>query len=216
MHVSVVLDRSGSMESLGSDTIGGFNTFLNDQKGGIGKCTFSMVQFDTEYEVLHTFKEIKDISDLTDRTFMPRGMTALLDAIGRAVVTAGEELSKMKEEDRPGKVLFVIITDGMENSSREYTHEKISEMIKHQEEIYKWKFVFLAANQDAILTGASIGIQCGNTLSFAATDVGVSTVYNTVSSKLKNFRDLTSEMYSSVDTFTVEDRKEQDELINKK
>jgi len=213
-HISLVLDRSGSMSTVRDDTIGGFNTFLKDQRDLDDKCTFSMIQFDTEYEILYTFIEVKEVPELNNKTFVPRGGTALLDAIGQTVIATGNELSKMKEEDRPSKVLFVILTDGEENSSREYTKEKINEMIKHQEDVYKWKFIFLAANQDAIQVGNIIGTKSGNSLSIAASSKGVGATYSTISTKLKSFRGMSSDIYATTDTFTEEDRKQHDELIN--
>src|ERR1035437_3209746 len=145
-HISVVLDRSGSMSSIASDTIGGFNTFLKTQKEAVGTCTFSLMQFDNEHTIIHDGVDINEVPDLDATTFVPRGGTALWDAIGRTIHATGAYLGKMKEADRPEKVVFVIITDGDENSSREFSHAKVREMIKHQTDKYQWGIIFLGAN----------------------------------------------------------------------
>jgi len=218
-HISFVLDRSGSMDSVRGDTIGGFNSFLKEQQKEKGRCTFSMIQFDTEYETLYEFLPIKSVKKLTEKTFSPRGCTALLDAIGKTIDSTGKELAAMEEKDRPGKVLFVILTDGIENASTEFTREKIFEMITHQTENYKWNFIFLGANQDAIEAGTSIGVKAGNSLSFSNSADGNDLLYAKMSQKVSGYRGMSSVDYSAVvesgETFTEEDRIEQEELIKK-
>ncbi len=218
-HVAIVLDRSGSMESVKSDTIGGFNEFLKKQKQETGSCTFSLVQFDHEYEVLEDFKDINKVSELNNKTFSPRGMTALYDAVGRTITSIGKKLSEMKEEDRPERVIFVIVTDGLENSSKEFTSDKISEMISHQTNIYKWQFMFLGANQDAIFAAGQIGIKSGNAMSYAATGTGVTKLFvQNLSKTVSNYRNMDYATYSSntAEAFSSEDRKIQEDLINNK
>jgi Mg-chelatase subunit ChlD len=211
-HISFVLDRSGSMESVKSDTIGGFNSFLKDQQKESGACSLSMIQFDNEYEELHNFKAVKDVAELTDKVYVPRAMTALLDAMGRMIVSTGNALEKIKEEDRPEKVIFVVLTDGMENASKEFTHAKVMEMIKHQEEKYAWKFIYLGANQDAIQVGATMGFAAGNSMSFAANCAGVTSSYVSVSNNIKSMRKMKREDYVTNDSFfSDEDRKKQEE-----
>jgi hypothetical protein len=200
------------MESVKSDTIGGFNSFLKDQQKESGECSLSMIQFDSDYEELHNFKAIKDVLALTDKVYVPRATTALLDAMGRMIVSTGNALEKMKEEDRPEKVIFVILTDGLENASKEFTHKKVMEMIKHQEEKYNWKFIYLGANQDAVQVGAAMGFAAGNSMSFTANSLGVSSSYQSVSTNMKNLRKMKIEDYVVSDSFfTDEDRKKQDE-----
>ncbi len=172
-HISVVLDRSGSMQSVANDTVGGFNKFLKDQKEVSGKGTISLSQFDHEYEEVYKGKDLQEAEELTDKTYVPRGQTALLDAIGRTINTTGEWLRNMKEEDRPGKILFIIITDGLENNSHEFSKEKIVEMIKQQTDIYNWAFVYLGANQDAIAEGHSYGIGKGSSFTYMHNGAGV-------------------------------------------
>lgn len=156
--IAVVLDRSGSMQSIRDATIEGFNEFLQGQKAAPGEATLTLVQFDDHYEVDHDAAPLAEVSPLNTKTYVPRGSTALLDAIGRTINTLGERLAAMSEHDRPARVLFAIITDGQENASREFTRAKVFEMITHQREKYAWEFMFLAANQDAIASGRDMGI----------------------------------------------------------
>lgn len=127
-----ILDRSGSMSGLETDTIGGFNSMLEKQKKESGEAFVTTVLFDDKYELLHDRYDIKGVNLLTEKEYYVRGSTALLDAIGITINNIGKALSNTNEEDRPGKVLFVIITDGMENSSREFSYEKVKEMVEHQ------------------------------------------------------------------------------------
>jgi len=126
-----ILDRSGSMSNLTKDTIGGFNTMIENQKKEDGDAVLTTVLFDDMYELLHDGVNIQDVKELTNKEYYARGMTALLDAIGKTINTVGERLSKTKEEDRPSKIIFVITTDGQENSSKEFTQKQIKEMIEH-------------------------------------------------------------------------------------
>jgi hypothetical protein len=153
--ITVVMDRSGSMEACRTDAEGGLNQFVEDQKRQGGEALFTLVQFDHEYEFVHKGVPVRDVPRLT---LVPRGSTALLDALGRAIVETGERLTAMPEADRPGLVVFVILTDGGENASREYTRAKVKEMVEHQQNAYKWKFTYLGANQDAFAEAGSIGI----------------------------------------------------------
>jgi uncharacterized protein YegL len=156
--ITVVMDRSGSMESCRTDAEGGLNAFIDQQKSEPGEALFTLVQFDNEYEFVHSAVPIKSVPRYT---LLPRGSTALLDAVGRAIVETGERLSKMAEADRPGLVVFVIITDGEENASKEFKKAQIKAMIERQSSAYSWQFTFLGANQDAFAEGAAIGIAAG-------------------------------------------------------
>ena len=187
-HISIVLDRSGSMGSIARDTIGGLNTFIEEQKKVSGEATLSLMQFDNAFETIFTFKDIQTIDIYKDYLFMPRGMTALYDAIGKSIADTGEALGKMEENNRPSKVIFVIVTDGEENSSKEYSQQAVQDMIKHQSEVYSWEFVFLGANIDAVSTGTSLGIKGGNTITYAANTDGVTAAYGSVSANLSAFR----------------------------
>src|SRR5688572_2581845 len=135
-HISILLDRSGSMDSIKDDVIGGFNSFIEEQKKVPGKLTVTLSQFDTDYDVLFNSVDISKIPDIKG-IFQPRGMTALLDSAAKLIIDTGKSLAEMNDTDRPGKILFVMITDGHENASEEQTRDSLAKMIKHQEEKYK-------------------------------------------------------------------------------
>ena len=189
-HISMVLDRSGSMSSIINDTIGGFNTFLGEQKKQEGKCTLSLMQFDDKHEQLETFKDIQEVKELDSKVYVPRGSTALLDAIGTTIAVTKEEIEKMNEKDRPDKVLFVISTDGEENASREYDLKQINELITKYTEENKWQFIFLGANQDAIQSGNRMGFISTNSMTYTANDKGIDSMYKTLSRKAGKLRGL--------------------------
>lgn len=208
-HITFILDRSGSMSSIRQDVIGGFNSFVEDQKKGDGKCTFTLVKFDNEYEVSYNGTEVALVQPLNSTTYVPRGTTALLDAIGRGITETGAFLAKMSEEDRPLHVIFVIQTDGAENASVEYTHEKIKEMISHQTDKYSWKFVYLGADQDAFAMAHTYGINAGNTMAYANSSNGNTAVYGKLSEKISLCRTFSKSMACSNQAlFTEEDQKE--------
>ncbi len=186
--ITIVLDRSGSMASVREDTIGGFNSFLEEQKAVSGSATLSLVQFDDRYEVLYEGRRLQDAPLLTAQTFVPRGSTALLDAVGRTIQATGVRLAALPERERPRKVLFVVMTDGEENASREFSSGQIFDMITHQREKYQWEFVFVGANQDAIATGASYGIPQANALNYAATPAGTRRMNAALSQATAGFR----------------------------
>lgn len=168
-HIVVVLDRSGSMASIDSDATGGFNAFVEQQKKASGEAKLTLVRFDTEYEVTYRNMSIRDVPEL--RTVEPRGGTALRDAMARAIGEKGAELAALPEHQRPGKVVFVIITDGLENASREYSADQVKSKVEHQQQKYNWQFTYLGANQDAVLVGRSLGISADTSASFAAGNV---------------------------------------------
>jgi hypothetical protein len=161
--IVVVMDRSGSMSSVKTDTIGGFNQFLKEQKKLDGECRMTYTQFDTEYEIVHNHKLIADVPELDDKSYVPRGYTALLDAIGKTIntVSGAGETSGCKECDRE-KVIFCIITDGHENASKEFKKHQIKEMIEHKQKQHDWEFIYLGANQDAFTEAATFGINIRN------------------------------------------------------
>ncbi len=150
------------MSSVWDDTIGGFNAFVKTQKEQLAagaSATLSLVQFDDAYEPNYFDVPVQNVQDLSRLTYQPRGSTALLDAIGRTITDLGAKLSAMPEAVRPGKVVVLIITDGQENASKEYSQPgRIKTMIEHQRSAYAWQFVYIGANQDAITVGASMGI----------------------------------------------------------
>jgi len=211
-YIAVVLDRSGSMSSIKADTIGGFNTFLKDQKAQPGEATITLAQFDDKYDIVYNDINIHAAAELNDSTFVPRGMTALYDAVCRTIDTVGSDLHSLKESDKPEKVIFVIITDGGENSSQEFKNiEAVKSRIKEQTEKYNWQFVFLAANQDAMEVGASMNIARGSSMTYSASPEAVQHVFLGMSKKMSAYRGgLESNM-----SYTDLERKEQEE-VNKK
>jgi len=183
-----VLDRSGSMNPLINDAIGGFNKFLEEQKALPGEAEMTVVLFDDKYDVIANGKDIQKIEPLNNKTYVPRGMTALYDALGKTINEAGARFSNMPETEKPDKVICVILTDGAENSSHEFTREKIVEMTKLQQETYNWEFVYLGANQDAIAVGGSIGINVRNCVNYTADSRGTAGAYAVTSCRVSNHR----------------------------
>jgi hypothetical protein len=170
--ITVILDKSGSMQSCRTDTIGGYNTFIEGQKALPGECEITLVQFNEISEFTYKSQNIKDLQPLEADQYRPLGNTALLDAVGKAINGKGAEFAAMNEEDRPSKVIFVIITDGQENCSEAFTQATIKEMVEHQKSVYSWDFTFLGANIDTFAVADSIGIVAGKSLSFSSTSRG--------------------------------------------
>ena len=187
-EIAIVLDRSGSMSSIKSDAIGGYNSFIESQKKVEGTASVSLYLFDDQYDIVYENKDIQSVSVLTEEIFIPRGMTALYDAMGKTINTLGEKFETMKESDRPSKVLVAILTDGAENKSQKFTSSKIKEMIEHQRSKYSWEFAFLAANQDAFLTGGDLGISKDMTMNFMATASGTRGAYATLNAMSTSYR----------------------------
>lgn len=204
--ITIVLDRSGSMSSVAADTIGGFNRFLSDQKKGPGTATLTLHQFDDQHETLLDAVPIKHAEPLTDKTFVPRGNTALLDAMGRAIESTGKRLKEMREEDRPDAVVFVTITDGHENASREWSAARIKARITEQRNKYSWEFVFLGAAEDAIDVAKSYGFSAANTMAFASNSTGVASYFSSSSDNLTMLRSKTATSMA----FTDEDKAKQE------
>ncbi|MEO7754531.1 MAG: vWA domain-containing protein [Terracoccus sp.] len=163
-HVYFLLDRSGSMESIRDDTEGGFNAFIDEQRAQPGQCRVTLAQFDDAYEEVYRDVPVADVPRLSLR---PRGMTALLDSIGRLVSEAGARLAALPEEQRPGVVVVGIMTDGHENASRELTHAAVKSMIERQSTTYGWQFLYMGADQDAIEVGASIGVSAAHSMTYS-------------------------------------------------
>ena len=163
-HLYFLLDRSGSMVSLREDTIGGFDTFIAEQRTAPGQCRVTLAQFDNEYDEVYADRDIATVPSLV---LVPRGSTALLDALGRLVVTAGERLAALPEAQRPGSVVVGVMTDGYENASRDWTHDRIKALIEQQSTEYGWQFLYLGADQDAIEEGAKMGFAAGKSMTYS-------------------------------------------------
>lgn len=186
--INIILDSSGSMMSLVGSTLSGFNTFLAEQKVLPGKVDLTLVTFSDKHNMVHNCVSLNDIANLNVETYCPSGGTALLDAIGFTVNNVGAKLASMPESDRPSKVLFLIITDGAENSSHEFTKNQIKDMITHQQDKYSWSFVYMGANLDAISEGTSLGIAAANTYNYSADQSGTKSLYSNVSKGVSRHR----------------------------
>jgi uncharacterized protein YegL len=205
--ITIVLDRSGSMDSVKDDTIGGFNSFLAEQCKLESQANLTFIQFDSQdpFEVVHQAIPVKDVPNLDGNTFVPRGGTPLLDAMGQAINETGKRLADMPDAQRPDKVVIVVITDGMENSSQEFTRDQILKKVEHQTGKYDWQFVFLGANQDAIAAGASLGIARKSSMTYAANAAGSAALFESLSDQVNEYR---TGAASSM-AFTAKDRAKQ-------
>ena len=166
--ITLVVDRSGSMQAIRADAEGGVNAFIADQARQPGEALLTLVQFDTNYDFVHSGIPVKQAPKYE---LVPRGATALLDAVGRAINETGARLAKLPENDRPGLVVFVVMTDGQENSSLEFTKSQIKQMIEHQQSAYNWQFTFLGANQDAFAEAEAMGMALAGAANFSADKV---------------------------------------------
>ena len=183
-----ILDRSGSMGGLESDTIGGFNSMLAKQKAEPGECRMTTVLFDNQFEVLHDRIDIQAVSPITDREYFVRGNTALLDAIGRTINKIGGVQKNTAEDYRAGKVLFVITTDGMENASRQFDYGMIKSMIERQKSRYGWEFIFLGANIDAAEVANRFGVARNRAQNFHNDSEGIALNYTVLSENIASLR----------------------------
>ena len=182
-----ILDRSGSMSGLESDTIGGFNGMLRRQQEESTDILVSTVLFDDEVEIVHDRVPIGKVAPLTEREYFTRGCTALLDAVGGSIHHIRNIHKYAREEDRPVRTMFVITTDGLENSSVRYTAKKVKKLIEHQEKKHGWEFVFLGANMDAVAVAGDLGIRRENSVEFACDRGGVRTNFVALSALADNF-----------------------------
>lgn len=185
-EIVFLLDRSGSMAGLEGDTIGGFNTFIEKQRQLPGKTSVTTVLFDHAYEVLWDGIDAADVK-LTEKDYYVRGMTALLDAVGQTIMTVQQRFGEIDNDDKRN-VIFVITTDGMENSSKEFTYEKVKELINQQQESHGWEFIFMGANIDAVQEAGNIGISMEHAHQFDASTEGVAIMYDEIHEVVKNYR----------------------------
>jgi len=206
-HIAVILDRTGSMETIRDDTIGGFNAFLIAQKGAPGLASLTLVQFDSQdpYEIVYHFKPLAEVPELTRETFVPRANTPLLDAIGRGINDLEKSLADKTEAERPSRVVMVLITDGQENASREFRKDQIEKMIKEKQEKAAWQFVFLSADLDAIGDALASGVRAASTLAHDKDSHGVGAAWASLSRSVADYRSGNKEDVS----FSDEDRSEQ-------
>ena len=176
-----ILDRSGSMAGLEGDTIGGYNSLLEKQRKEVGEATVTTVLFDDQYEMIHDHAAIGKVKDITNKEYFARGMTGLLDAVGKTINHVGNRHKNALDSEVPNKTMVVIITDGHENASREFALPQVKQMIERQKEKYGWEFLFLGANIDAVTTAASFGITADRAVTYEADAKGTRMNFDAVS-----------------------------------
>jgi uncharacterized protein YegL len=206
VDITMILDRSGSMGSMTGQVIKSFNDFLLEQKAVEGKAAISLIQFDDQYEINYVAVDIQDAKDLNGDTYQPRGMTALLDAIGRTIVSIKERRSTSEQTD---DVVVVITTDGMENASEEYTRRQIREMIKECEDDLGWKFIYLAADEASFEQYGDFGMKQGRSIKMGRGGDAYDHASKLMSAKLGLYRHGGNE--DDLD-FTDKEREEADNL----
>ncbi|NLO10655.1 MAG: VWA domain-containing protein [Clostridiales bacterium] len=185
-EIIFLLDRSGSMSGLESDTIGGFNSFISKQSS-LGRTQLTTILFDDKYEILHNGIDASTVT-LTEKEYYTRGSTALLDAVGKTIIDVGFRLSHLIDNEYPSKVIFVITTDGLENSSREFTYDKVKQMISRQKEACNWEFIFMGANIDVAAESNKLGINPSMAFSYNSSSEGTQKMYNKVNDMVCEMR----------------------------
>jgi Mg-chelatase subunit ChlD len=180
----LVVDRSGSMQSIRHDMEGGIRTLLDEQAKGPGTCLVTVAQFDTEYELL--FQGVP-VAEVTKYELVPRGSTALLDAIGRTIGEVSYWLRQVAEHRRPDRVVFAVVTDGLENASREWSRDKVMAAVKERSDA-GWQFTFLGANQDAIQEGEGLGVGAASAMTYSATPLGARAAMSSLSASVSRLR----------------------------
>jgi uncharacterized protein YegL len=202
-HIAMVIDRSGSMGSCWSDVKGGYAEIVKQNKAEPGKCTFTVAAFDTEYDLLEDFSDIQNVEE--ELSVNPRGGTALLDAIGKTIVSVGEKLAKLDEKNRPMKVICIVNTDGEENASKEFTKEAVKKLIDEQTNVYKWQFQFIGASLESVNEARSWGFAASNVSTYNV-DNSLDT-FSLLGEKLKSMRSATTyDSYVEASAFSEEDK----------
>lgn len=187
-EIVFILDESGSMSGLEADTIGGYNSFIEKQKKESGEALVSTVLFANDSKVVHDRVDLKKVEPMNNQQYSPGGCTALLDAIGGAIHHIGNIHKYARPEDVPAKTIFVITTDGQENSSREYSYKNIKMMIERQQEKYGWEFLFLGANIDVISEASKLGIRSDRAVKYECDQMGTQLNFSVVSNVVASVR----------------------------
>ncbi|WNM70110.1 VWA domain-containing protein [Myxococcus phage Mx1] len=202
----LIVDRSGSMSTVWDATVEGVNEFVSAQKALPGEVVFHMAVFDDQYDVVYDFVNINDVKPLAVTDYFPRGMTGLLDAVGKTVTYVGAKLAALPEDERPGKVIVAIQTDGGENSSREWTFKSVTDLLDVQKKTYSWDFVFLGAGDLASAQAQKIGIPSGKMLNYNHTKGGTKAMASAVSNYVGVARSVSSSVSLESLGFSDEDR----------
>lgn len=212
--ITVVLDRSGSMGSCVDDVIGGFNTLIKAQRKAEGDATVNLYQFDDLYETVYENRDVMDAPLLSESTFVPRGMTALYDAVGMTIAKLKERYAAMGEEKRPEKVFFVVITDGEENDSHEYGFSAVKEMILHQQDRHGWQFVFLGSEMKAVEDAVKMGVKQSHAMRYDKSARGFGAAYDSMSKNITKMRksDIRIHELKIMPFFEDDDKKAQDDI----
>lgn len=187
-EIAVIVDRSGSMEDLAGAAIRGFNSFLQEQRALPGQARLSLILFDNEYLRITDRSPIEEVAPLNSETYLPRASTALYDAVGRTIDYIGIELASTPEAERPATVIIAILTDGLENASKEYTQADVAQMIQRQRDEYNWQFVFLGSDKGSLLEAKALNIPQDSVMAFAATEIGTQSAFNTMSETVTRMR----------------------------
>lgn len=187
-EIILIIDKSGSMDAIKSFAIEGFNAFLDQQRQVERSANVTLVLFDHRYHLIHNGIDIHKVENLQNSNYKPSGTTALLDAVGRTVDRVGERLDSLEESQKPENVIVFILTDGLENSSSDYSRRKVRNMIEHQESKYSWEFIYGGANQDAFAEAGGLGIKRKNTFNFDATAEGTKVAYEESSKIMESYR----------------------------
>lgn len=186
--INIILDRSSSMGKLSNETIYGFNSFLAEQKKVPGTATLTLATFASDYKLIHDFVDIQSVKELTEVDYLPAGYTALLDAIGYTIDTTGKKLSEMNEEERPSKIIVLIITDGQDNVSKKFKHSEIFDKITHQRTKYSWEVIFMGISEDQVQGAVNLGVAAHNSVAYTADSAGISSAYSAISGSMTNYR----------------------------
>lgn len=187
-EIIFILDRSGSMEGLEADTIGGFNSMMRKQASEPGDALVSTLLFDNDVEVIHDRLNIKDVPEITSKEYYVRGCTALLDAVGGAIKHISMIHKYARKEDIPEKTLFIITTDGMENASRLYSYDDVRSMVEHQKSKHGWEFIFLGANIDAAAEASRYGIDSSMAVNYNCDSEGVGISFKVMENVVRSYR----------------------------
>ena len=187
-EIIFILDRSGSMEGLEADTIGGFNSMMRKQASEPGDALVSTLLFDNDVEVIHDRLNIKDVPEITSKEYYVRGCTALLDAVGGAIKHISMIHKYARKEDIPEKTLFIITTDGMENASRLYSYDDVRSMVEHQKSKHGWEFIFLGANIDAATEASRYGIDSSMAVNYNCDSEGVGISFKVMEDVVRSYR----------------------------
>jgi uncharacterized protein YegL len=206
-HIVLLIDRSGSMVTIKNDMEGGIKSFIDKQKLEDGQCTVTAAQFDTEYEILCSLKPIQDVDEIK---IVPRGGTALIDSMSRFINEVGAELDLLSDDERPDRVLFITITDGEENASKECTNEQLTKLIKEQEEKYSWNFTYLGANQDAFGTASKFGGRVNNSMNYTTSKKGIDKMFDKLSAATTRYRGMEDVQAFSGQAFGFTDEEQKD------